>query len=172
MPRLMLLRHARAGPKPAGGRDFDRQLDAAGRLEAGRMGREMAARGWVPERVLCSPARRNRETLAAVLEVLGRQPETDFLREIYDGMEDDYSALIRAHGGEAETLLVVGHSPGIRNTAVALTAPGDPLRAVIHDTFPTAALAVLHLDVTWAKLRPSGAQLAAFLRPADLGGSA
>lgn len=169
MPRLMLLRHAKAGPKPAGGKDFDRPLDAAGRREAGRMGREMLARGWLPEQVLCSPARRARETLEAVMEALGCQPETAFLADFYDRMEDDYAALVRAYAGAPEALLVVGHSPGIRDTAVALTARGDPLREIIADKFPTAALAVLEFDGSWSGLRPGHGQLAAFVTPETLG---
>lgn len=168
MPRLILMRHARAGAKPAGGTDFDRPLDGAGRREAARMGREMAARGWRPDRALSSPARRARETLDAVCEALGATPETDFLLDLYDGMEGDYCALLRAHGGEAEALIVVGHSPAMRLTTLALTASGDPLKAVIHDSFPTAALAIVDFDGTWAGLRYGHGRLAAFLRPADL----
>jgi len=169
MPRLLLLRHARAGAKPPGGSDFDRPLDPAGRHEAARMGGEMAARRWLPDRVLCSPARRTRETLDAVLQALGRRPDTDFPLDLYDAMEDDYAALLRAHGGTADSLLLVGHSPAVRLTALALTAPGDPLRAIIHDTFPTAALAIIDFDGVWADLRPGHGRLAAFRRPADLG---
>lgn len=170
MPRLLLLRHASAGPKPAGGRDFDRPLDAAGRQEVARMGRELAARGWRPDRALASPARRTRETLDAVLQALAAEPPADFLLDLYDGMDEDYAALLRAHGGAAGTLLLVGHSPAVRLTALALTAPGDPLRAVMHDTFPTAALAIIDFDGAWPDLRPGHGRLATFLRPADLAG--
>ncbi|HEX2255143.1 MAG TPA: histidine phosphatase family protein [Afifellaceae bacterium] len=169
MPRLLLLRHASAGPKPAGGMDFDRPLDEAGRREAALMGGEMAARGWLPDRALCSPAARTRQTLQLVLQAVSREPATEFLPDLYDGMEEDYVDLARLHGGEAGALILVGHSPAVRLTALALVAPGDPLRAIVHDTFPTAALAVVEFDGAWADLRPGHGSLAGFLRPTDLG---
>jgi phosphohistidine phosphatase len=169
VPRLLVMRHARSGPRPAGGWDFDRPLDEAGRQEARRIGREIAARGWAPDRALASPARRTRETLELLLESLGSRPETEFLPDLYDRMDDDYAGLIRAHGGNAEALMVVGHSPAVRLTALALAASGGAATAAIQDAFPTAALAVIELDGAWAELRPGRGRLAAFLRPQDLG---
>jgi phosphohistidine phosphatase len=122
-----------------------------------------------PDRALASPARRTRETLELLLEALGSRPETEFLPDLYDRMDDDYAGLIRAHGGNAEALMVVGHSPAVRLTALALAASGGAATAAIQDAFPTAALAVIELDGAWAELRPGRGRLAAFLRPQDLG---
>ena len=66
MRDLILLRHAHAEPAAAGESDLDRPLSAEGLAEADAAGRWLAAQGLVPDRVLCSPARRSRETLEAV----------------------------------------------------------------------------------------------------------
>ncbi len=49
MHRLILMRHASAEREPAPGRDRDRPLSAAGRLDAARMGRVLANRGLRPD---------------------------------------------------------------------------------------------------------------------------
>ena len=64
MRELILLRHAHAEPAAAGQADIDRPLSAQGLAEAEAAGRWLAAQGLVPDRVLCSPARRARESWA------------------------------------------------------------------------------------------------------------
>ena len=71
MRELILLRHAHAEPAAAGQPDLDRPLSPDGLAEAAAAGRWLAEQGLVPDRVLCSPARRSRETLEAVLEAIG-----------------------------------------------------------------------------------------------------
>ena len=69
---LYLLRHAKSAwddPKLA---DFDRPLAPRGEREAADMAALIAARAYRPERVLCSSARRTRETLGAVLQAASR----------------------------------------------------------------------------------------------------
>ncbi|RVB55078.1 histidine phosphatase family protein, partial [Mesorhizobium sp. M7A.F.Ca.CA.004.06.1.1] len=63
MSRLYLLRHAKAGWALPGMRDFDRPLDASGRSDAEMMGAAMRSRLYVPDRTLCSNAKRAKETL-------------------------------------------------------------------------------------------------------------
>ena len=70
MRELILLRHAHAEPGAAGQADFDRPLSSQGLAEAEAAGRWLADQGLVPDRVLCSPARRTRETLEAFVSAL------------------------------------------------------------------------------------------------------
>ena len=60
--QLMLLRHAKAELGGPGMTDFERPLAGRGRKAAARMGRYLAENGLAPDLVLCSPARRTRET--------------------------------------------------------------------------------------------------------------
>jgi phosphohistidine phosphatase SixA len=71
MRELILLRHAHAEPATAGQADLDRPLSAEGLAEAEAAGRWLAEQKLVPDCVLCSPARRARETLEAVLGTVG-----------------------------------------------------------------------------------------------------
>src|SRR6476620_8632192 len=71
MRQLILLRHAHAEPASPGQADIDRPLSPEGLAEAEAAGRWLAEHKLVPDCVLCSPARRSRETLDAVLGAVG-----------------------------------------------------------------------------------------------------
>ena len=148
--------------------DRDRALTARGRRDAGLMGEAIAAEP--PDTILCSPAKRARETLAAVVGHLDKSPKTDFSKGLYEA-GSDYRETIAALGGPAKRLLVVGHNPTIHRTALALTGSGDAaLHSMLSGKFPTAALAVIAFDVaSWQEIMPGGGELLAFRRPKDLG---
>src|SRR2546426_6489278 len=66
MLRLMLLRHAKSSWSSPGMQDSARPLSGRGEAAARLMGGYMARHSLVPERVLCSTARRTRETWAGI----------------------------------------------------------------------------------------------------------
>ena len=74
-------------------------------------------------------------------------------------------------GGDAETLMLVGHNPAIEDVASLLAGRGDTATLKrLHDKFPTAALAVIDVDAQrFADTVPGGGHLAAFVTPAVLG---
>jgi phosphohistidine phosphatase len=170
---LMLLRHAKSSWDDAILDDAARPLAPRGEVAATAMGAMMAAEGLVPDRVLCSPALRARQTWERVSACLPRPVEA----EIFDGLYDfgDGSALaevVRRSGGEARRLMLVGHNPAMENLANRLAAAGDKkLRALMAEKYPTAALAVLSFDLeSWRDFGAQGGTLARFVRPRDLRG--
>jgi phosphohistidine phosphatase len=64
MRELLVLRHAKSSWDAIDAADHDRELSARGIKAAGRMGALIAERGWLPDRILCSTAKRTLETLA------------------------------------------------------------------------------------------------------------
>ncbi len=164
---LLLLRHAKAHPAERGVADRDRSLTARGHRDARLMGTAIAEVG-VPDLILCSPARRTRETLEGVIETLALEPKVVFVDRLYDGRDATYAEAIAANGGSVGSLLVIGHNPTVHATAVALAAKGDRgLRAAMSAKFPTCALAVITCDTADWKLKAG--ELIAFRRPKDLG---
>jgi phosphohistidine phosphatase len=167
MPRLLLLRHGKSSWVEPGKPDRERPLAPRGREAAERMAQEMSTRGLLPDRILCSPARRTGETLAALLPHLPKSVDLQLVDDLYEA-PGDYRATITLNGGDAACLLVVGHNPAIHATAVELIRPTDRKSvADIVSKFPTGALAV---DFTnpWADIRPGRGTLSAFIRPRDL----
>src|ERR1700735_1567796 len=80
--RLILLRHAKSA-WPDDVPDHDRPLASRGRRDAPAAGRWLRKSGYVPDRVLCSTARRTRETWQLVEEELGAHPQTVFEDRVY-----------------------------------------------------------------------------------------
>jgi len=155
---LILLRHAHAEPAASGQADFDRPLSPQGLAEAEAAGRWLVAQGLVPDLVLCSPARRTRETLEAVMAVAG-YAEQGLEPAIYDATPGTLFGVLQAHG-EAERLLLVGHNPGMERLVALLHSgqSGD------YRGMPTAAVAVLSLPAAVA-VEPGAARLTAFWWP-------
>jgi len=164
MPRLLLLRHAKAERARPGERDFDRVLAERGQADSAAVGKQLKARGERPALVLVSAAARTRETWERLAATLGEAPEPRYLPELYEA--GDYLPLLRREADGADSIMVVGHNPAIHETALALTESlAGPDGASLKRHFPTAALAILDFDRDWAKLKPGKGRLVAFLRP-------
>lgn len=169
MKTLTLLRHAKSDWDDAVQRDFDRPLNNRGRRAARTVGREMKRLGLQFDLCIASPAVRVRETLAEVEAAFGPlQPSFD--ERIYLANPDALLELVRAAPEVANSLLLVGHNPGLEMLALSLTAPGvSPLRGEVEIKYPTGTLAELSLPIDrWSALTPGRAQLIRFLRPRDL----
>ncbi len=162
MPRLLLFRHAKAENTPRGGADHDRALTKSGRTDSAAMGAALAEHGPV-DLVLCSDAARATGTWEAARDALGASPEVRLLRAIYEA--DDYLPILKEEGGEAATVLLVGHNPTMHRAAVSLAADLHGPGRILASRFPKAALAVLDFDGSWSELRPGTGRLAAFVLP-------
>ena len=171
MLQLMLLRHAKSSWTDAGLADADRPLTGRGKSAAKAMGREIAARGLLPDLVLCSPAKRARDTWKIVAAQLGSAPRVLVDDAIYDfGNGGRVLSAISANAGPAKSLLIVGHNPSLERLAGRLAVSGDAkLRARIEQKYPTAALAVIHFEADdWGRIADHGGELQHFIRPKDL----
>ena len=70
MKTIWLLRHAKSSWSEPGLADFDRTLAGRGKKDAPRIGRWMRKAESQPQLVLCSPAKRARQTAALVLSLI------------------------------------------------------------------------------------------------------
>lgn len=159
--RIFLLRHAKAGWPAPGGCDFERTLDARGRDEAARIGRIMAAKGYEPERVLCSAAKRCRETW----DIVGGDVAAGDIvhtRDLYEAESAAYLDLIRRQNG-VRSVIIVGHNPTMEETAARLLNFDDPATDNLDLRFPTAGLAVIDLDGPLSEAGRAPARLDSFL---------
>src|SRR5215510_14915820 len=176
---LVLFRHAKsAWPDVA---DHDRPLARRGIRAAPAMGRWLREAGLLPGQVLCSTARRARETWQFAQAGLAATPPVTFDARIYEAAATDLLAVIREVPAATGTLLLIGHNPAIEDLALLLAAPPDAAAGSgpggsrpgdlerMRAKFPTAAIAVLGLAGTWPGLAPGRARLTAFVTPRDLG---
>jgi phosphohistidine phosphatase len=166
MSRLFLLRHARAAWAEPGMRDFDRPLDPTGAADARRMGLAMAAAGHVPARVICSTARRARETWDLVSQAMRVEAEVAFSEALYNSDAARYLEIARQDG--SEPLLLVGHNPMIEDLCLTLSDGGGEADRARSGGYPAGALAVIDFPGRLAEAAASAGKLAAFITPADL----
>lgn len=176
MPELLLLRHAKSDWKDTSLGDFERPLAGRGRRAAPRMGEYLQARGLQPDLVLCSSARRARETLELVLTALASAPEISYLKTLYLAPPSRLLDILRRQSPENGRILLIGHNPGLERLALGLartTAGQDDSAAArrMAEKFPTAALARLRIPA-WDSLGREPAELVEFVRPRDLEGEA
>lgn len=168
MPSLILMRHAKSDWSH-GTADIDRPLNKRGKSAAKRIGHHLTETSNQPERILCSPARRTRETLARLLPHCNALREILFVPSLYESMGSDYLAIIRAYGADADTLMVIGHNSAMHETALTL-ASGDPGAHFpsLATAFPTAATAIFSTDVYWSQVAPDNMKLRSYIVPRDL----
>ncbi|WP_159591685.1 SixA phosphatase family protein [Chelativorans xinjiangense] len=171
MRELLLLRHAKSSWDELTRDDFDRPLSARGKAAAALMGREVAARGWVPDEALVSAALRTRQTWRLAVAEMGEgAPRATRDKALYMASADRLLALIRKAPAGSCRLLLLGHNPGMEDLAAGLAGPGSDAAALarLRAKFPTAALARFTVKGPWAGLGFAGARLTHFLRPKDL----
>lgn len=146
---LLLMRHAEA-ESGFGVDDIDRSLTDRGRSQAENVGRLLAAQGYTPDHVLCSSARRTRQTLEGVLGALGPSPapETDFSEAVYSAGADTLLELITYVPAEAGSVLVTAHNPAVAKLAA------DFLEKPRQDGYPPATVTAISLEVEWLYAAP------------------
>jgi phosphohistidine phosphatase len=160
---VWVLRHAKAASH--GLDDHSRPLTARGTRQAAEVGAYLARSPitglHVPRLVLSSSARRAVQTAELVVAEL--EPQVDLLVEpaLYQAGADDIVEMLRVLGGEAPSVLVVGHNPTVHDLVLLLLDEKDVEgRSRLEKGFPTATLAVAALSTpSWARLAPGTATL-------------
>lgn len=148
MRRLILFRHAKAEPRGPGEDDFDRPLAERGREDAAIIGRALAAEGLAPDRVLISPARRTAETWIHCRDSFP-PVRAELVRDLYNATPDDIREAIERVAERSDTLMVIGHNPGLHELAVDLLLDAAASAAEVEQVaarFPTATAVVYAID--------------------------
>ena len=158
---LLVLRHAKAAGEP-GVNDIERPLTAGGRRDASAAGQWLLSRGITPDWVLCSTARRTRQTWEKIRAALGEgapgEDAVSFEQRLYDAGAQSLLDLVSEQPGDARTLLTVGHNPASGQLVAWLTGRSDI-------AFPACALAVIRLGGNWAAVAPTSGELADLWTP-------
>jgi phosphohistidine phosphatase len=163
MHTLIVMRHAKAGELP-GGPDFERALRPRGQRDSAAAGRWLAVRRLYPDLVLCSAARRTRQTwqhLSGPLLAESAAGRPEFLAEqqLYQADSEDVAELVKQTSDDVATVLYIGHNPAAAELVEVLTGAQAP--------FPTAAVAVIRTPANWADLAAGSGELIASWTPHD-----
>ncbi|MXW87246.1 MAG: histidine phosphatase family protein [Boseongicola sp. SB0667_bin_21] len=162
---LILTRHAKSSWDDPTLDDFDRSLNGRGRKSAPLIGRWLVQRGYVPEIVVTSGARRTVETWEGMAPAM---PEAAVLERNTALFHAGASTILGVlHEQAAARIMLIGHNPGFADFAnrVVVRPPG-------HDRFsdyPTAATAVIEFEgASWARVRWRSGSILDFVVPRDL----
>jgi phosphohistidine phosphatase len=159
MHMLHLLRHAKSSWKDDVS-DRERRLTRRGREAARRVGRHFPATVGELDLVLCSSARRTRETLDLVLAEFAVRPRSLVEDELYTSNQEGVMERLRRLQEEYRNVLLIGHNPGLHELAVALADTRSPrFSALASGKFPTAARASLRIPEQWSALGRSRYEL-------------
>ncbi len=162
MRTLILLRHAKAVRAHEADSDEARGLTGRGRRDAAAAGAAMAEAGLKPVLALISTAERTRETGEHSLAVFA--PDMRFEDALYHAAPESIWDAFTA--SDAESIVIVGHNPGIGDLVSMLVHQahdGSKLARDLSGHFPTSAFAAF--EIKGDIMRAAGPRLIAAWKP-------
>ena len=168
--RLILTRHAKSNWDNPFDTDRQRPLAPRGLRAAPRIGRWLAEHGYLPDAALVSDATRTRETWALIAAALDASaPETTPLLvlkpALYHAPADVMMAVLRH--AQAETVMMVGHNPGIAEFAERIVAQAPAHSA--YQRYPTGATLVASFEIdAWQDVTFGSGAVRDFVVPREL----
>jgi phosphohistidine phosphatase len=139
MKTLLVLRHAKSSWNESALDDHERPLNERGRRDAPRMGELVREYGLIPDIVISSDAVRAQLTAEAVAEAARYAGEILLDRRLYIASPADILSLLQTVRENAETIMIVGHNPGLEELIEHLTGERQDM--------PTATLAQIALPI-------------------------
>jgi phosphohistidine phosphatase len=169
--RLYVLRHAKSSWDDHAAADHERPLSERGRRAVRVIADYLEAKGIEPELVLCSTARRTRETL----EGLGLSGTVMVEHRLYGARSDDLIERLRSLPAGLGSVMLIGHNPALQVLVMRLAAGersgrGEGAEGLeeIRRKLPTGALVTLETTDEWAELDVGSAELVDYVRPKGL----
>lgn len=164
---LLLMRHAKSDWSSGVSADFDRPLNKRGEQSAPKMGQWLAANQLHADHIVCSPAKRAKQTVQRVC------PEINFdlqnirwEQRVYEASLGDLLKVLAQCPPDAQRVLLIGHNPGLESLLLYLA--GDAPLTGDGKRMTTASVARLRVTDTWAELQNGSARLLSLTRPRDL----
>lgn len=160
MKTIYLLRHAKSSWADPEISDFDRPLNERGLDAAPFMGRLIAERGFEIESIVTSPAKRAIHTAELVRDAAGLKSDIVRDERIYEASPRSLRQVAAELDDGINSVMLVGHNPGMEGFIRLLTSQTESM--------PTAALAVIELDVNaWQEIAPSSGKVVKVFRPKE-----
>lgn len=149
MKTLLLLRHAKSSWEDPRLADYARPLNRRGQADAPRMGALAKSLDLAPDLIISSGAVRAHDTAQAFADACDYEGPIEMTRDLYMADPEEYLEVIQQVPDEMESLMLVGHNPGIEELLEELTG--------VYERMPTAALAQIALPVaSWRAVATDG----------------
>ena len=167
MKKLLLLRHAQT-LSTGGLPDIERKLTPKGKEDALALGRTMKNNGYQPDLILCSSAKRTKETLNHVMETL-EKCAIKIIPGIYNGTRKDLFRLIQNVNDDVKTLMLIGHNPVIHTLIATLSLEkSTALMNRLMSGYPPGTISTLNCPCKkWADIQVKDNPLTNLMSPLD-----
>lgn len=161
MKTLLLMRHAKSSWKDTGLADYERPLKKRGKKDSARVAKHLAKKDLVPQLILCSSAKRARQTAKILMDECDYQVDIEYLDSFYMAEPGIFYETLKTVP-DVHSVMLIGHNPGLETLLQLLNRKIASL--------PTAALACLSLQIdSWQDLdEDTTAELVEFWLPRDL----
>ncbi len=161
MKTLLVMRHAKSSWDYPDLADFDRPLSSIGLDVAPFMGNIMYQNKLQPDLIVCSPAKRARQTAVLIKEVAGSTGHVEYKDRLYEASPNAIMEIVSNVHNAYESVLLIGHNPGIEDFIRILTGNVE--------TMPSGSIAKINFDIgNWSDLQADCGSLEMVLRPKEL----
>jgi phosphohistidine phosphatase len=152
MHHLHLLRHAKSSWDDDAD-DHARPLTRRGREAARLIGESLPKVGTHLDLVLCSSAVRTRETAELALAGLTPAPKILYEDGLYLASQAALMLRLRELDERCESVMVIGHNPGLHELALALAVAASPgFSTLANGKFPTGVRCRFVIGTDWAEI--------------------
>lgn len=164
--KILIMRHAKSSWEYTNLRDFDRPLNKRGNRDAPRMGNYLKELDVVPDQIVSSTAKRAKNTIQLVSEVLDFNAGSILWDEdLYFKGGKAYIDAIRRMSEKSKTVMAIGHYPMV-DEVVSFLSGKQPVK---H--FATATIACLETEAQhWSEIDAGCCTLLWMVKPKELAG--
>jgi len=158
--QLILIRHTKSSWDDLSMPDYDRPIRKDRIDDAKKMAAKLKELKLEPDLIICSPAKRTRQTVEYFYDKLKYTPEKiQFEKRIYESSAEEILQVVRETNAKVKTLVLVGHNPSITDFA----------NLFIHEKVnevPTTGVVWLQFEnPDWEIYRQTPCKLKRFLTP-------
>lgn len=128
--------------------DFERPLNDRGKRDAPVMVERARRHGFLPDKILCSSAKRTRKTLSYFLKGLAfKKDEVIFSDALYLASAEEIMEILSSLPNHCHRAMLVGHNPGLTDFV-------NRYSHIRVDNLPTSAICCIRYDVEdWSELK-------------------
>ena len=170
MLTLSIVRHAKSSWGDPSLRDIERPLNDRGRSQALNLGVFLAENMIDPDLIICSSAKRARQTLKYLQKNWNSDAEVIEENQLYLASVNTIIKLLDELGEKASHIMIIGHNPGLHMLAEQLASNGneDDL-ALLQEKYPTGTLCMIKSSADkWKKIGKAAGKLVYLATPKQL----
>jgi len=170
MLTLSIVRHAKSSWDDTTLRDIDRPLNERGKQQAQRLGNWLEESAIAPGLIICSTAKRVRQTLKKLQSNWHSDAELNIESRLYLASPNTIVSLLAEKGADHSHIMIIGHNPGLHILADKLVDTGDKDDlALLGEKYPTGTFCSINSKTDkWKKIGKSSGELIYLATPKQL----